>query len=125
MSAFASGQVVEEIIARVNNQIVTRSEFARSKDQLRDEVKSQDPANADKLYSEREKDVLRDLIDQQLLLEKAKDLSLSADTDVIKRLDQMRKDMKLDSMEALEKEAEKQGSSLRKSLVRRLADTCP
>lgn len=111
MPVFASGQVVEEIIARVNNQIITRSEFARSKDQLRDEVKTQDPANADKVYAEREKDVLRDLIDQQLLLEKAKDLGLSADTDVIKRLDQMRKDMKLDSMEALEKEAEKQGVS--------------
>lgn len=111
MPAFAHGQVVEEIIARVNNQIITRSEFARSKDQLRDEVKTQDPANADKLYADREKDVLRDLIDQQLLIEKAKDLGLSADTDVIKRLDQMRKDMKLDSMEALEKEAEKQGVS--------------
>ena len=108
---FAAGQVVEEIIARVDNQIITRSEFARSKDQLRDEVKTQDPTNADKLYTEREKDILRDLIDQQLLLEKAKELSLSADTDVVKKLDQMRKDMKLDSMEALEKEAEKQGIS--------------
>src|SRR5215475_4016596 len=111
MPALAAGQVVEEIIARVNNQIITRSELARSKDQLRDEVKQQDPANADKVYAEREKDVLRDLIDQQLLLEKAKDLGLSGDTDLIKQLDQMRKDMKLDSMEALEKEAEKQGIS--------------
>lgn len=111
MPVFANGQVVEEIIARVNNQIITRSELARSKDQLRDEVKSQDPTNSDKLFAEREKDVLRDLIDQQLLLEKAKDLNLSADTDVIKRLDQMRKEMKLDSMEALQKEAEKQGVS--------------
>ena len=111
MPALASGQVVEEIIARVDNQIITRSELARSKDQLRDEVKTQDPTNADKVYTEREKDVLRDLIDQQLLLEKAKELSLSADTDVVKKLDQMRKDMKLDSMEALEKEAEKQGIS--------------
>lgn len=109
--AFATGQVVEEIIARVNNQIITKSEFARSKDQLRDEVKQQDPNNADKVYAEREKDVLRDLIDQQLLLEKGKDLGISADTDLIKQLDQMRKDMKLDSMEALEKEAEKQGIS--------------
>ena len=108
MPAFASGQVVEEIIARVNNQIITKSEFARSKDQLRDEVKQQDPNNADKVYADREKDVLRDLIDQQLLLEKGKDLGISADTDLIKQLDQMRKDMKLDSMEALEKEAEKQ-----------------
>src|SRR5579864_5512464 len=111
MPALAAGQVVEEIIARVDNQIITRSEFARSKDQLRDEVKTQDPTNADKLYTEREKDILRDLIDQQLLLEKAKELNLSADTDVVKKLDQMRKDMKLDSMEALEKEAEKQGIS--------------
>jgi peptidyl-prolyl cis-trans isomerase SurA len=109
--AFAAGQVVEEIVARVNNQIITKSEFARSKDQLRDEVKQQDPNNADKVYADREKDVLRDLIDQQLLLEKGKDLGISADTDLIKQLDQMRKDMKLDSMEALEKEAEKQGIS--------------
>lgn len=107
----AAGQVVEEIIARVNNQIITRSEFARSKDQLRDEVKAKDPANADKEYADREKDVLRDLIDQQLLLEKGKDLGFTGDTELIKQLDSMRKDMKLDSMEALEKEAEKQGIS--------------
>jgi peptidyl-prolyl cis-trans isomerase SurA len=110
-AVFANGQVVEEIIARVNNQIVTRSEFARSKDQLRDEVRQQDPANADKDYAEREKDVLRDLIDQQLLLEKGKDLGYTGDTELIKRLDQMRKDMKLDSLEDLEKEATKQGIS--------------
>lgn len=107
----ASAQTVEEIICRVNNQIITRSEFARSKDQLRDEVKQQSPNNADAAYADREKDVLRDLIDQQLLLDKAKDLGISGDTDLIKQLDQMRKDMKLDSMEALEKEAEKQGIS--------------
>jgi peptidyl-prolyl cis-trans isomerase SurA len=109
---FAAGQsVVEEIIARVNNQIITLSEFQRSKDQLRDDVKQQDPANADKLYAEREKDVLRDLIDQQLLLEKGKDLGITGDTDLIKRLDQMRKDMKLDTMEDLEKAATAQGIS--------------
>ena len=111
LSTFAAAQVVEEIIARVNNQIVTRSEFLRSKDQLRDEVKQQDPANADKLYAEREKDILRDLIDQQLLLEKGKDLGITGDTDLIKRLDQMRKDMKLESMEDLEKAATAQGIS--------------
>ncbi len=107
----APAQVVEEIIARVNNQIITNSEYARSKDQLRDEAKQQDPNNADKLYADKEKDVLRDLIDQQLLLEKGKDLGITGDTDLVKQLDQMRKDMKLDSMEALEKEAEKQGVS--------------
>ena len=108
---FASAQVVEEIVARVNSSIITRSDFLRSKDQLRDDVKQQDPNNADKLFSEREKDILRDLIDQQLLLEKGKDLGITGDTDLVKRLDQMRKDMKLDTMEDLEKAATAQGIS--------------
>jgi peptidyl-prolyl cis-trans isomerase SurA len=103
--------VVEAIVTRVNGQIITRSEFERSKDQLRDDVKQQDAANADKLYADREKDVLRDLVDQQLLLEKGKDLGITGDTDLIKRLDQMRKDMKLGTMEELEKAATAQGIS--------------
>ncbi len=111
LSTLAATQVVEEIITRVNNQIITRSEFLRSKDQLKEEVKQQDAANADKVYGQREKDILRDLIDQQLLLEKGKDLGFTGDTELIKRLDQMRKEMKLESMEDLEKAAAAQGLS--------------
>src|SRR3984893_12176385 len=111
LSTLAATQVVEEIITRVNNQIITRSEFLRSKDQLKEEVKQQDAANADKVYGQREKDILRDLIDQQLLLEKGKDLSITGDTELIKRLDQMRKEMKLEAMEDLEKAAAAQGLS--------------
>ena len=111
LPVLAAGQVVEEIVTRVNSQIITRSEFQRSRDQLRDDVKQQDPTNADKVYSEREKDVLRDLVDQQLLLEKGKDLGITGDTELIKRLDQMRKDMKLETMEELEKAATAQGIS--------------
>ena len=111
LPVFAAAQVVEEIVARVNDQIITLSEYQRSKDQLRDEAKQQDAANADKLYADREKDVLRDLIDQQLLLYKGKDLDITGDTDLIKQLDQMRKDMKLDTMEELEKAATAQGIS--------------
>jgi len=109
--ALSADTVVEEIIARINNQIVTRTEYLRSKDQLKQEAQQQDPANADKIVAERDKDVLRDLIDQQLLLDKGKDLGITADTEVIKRLDEMRKDMKLESMEDLEKAAQGQGIS--------------
>jgi peptidyl-prolyl cis-trans isomerase SurA len=107
----ADDTVIEEIIARVNNQIITHSEFLHGKEELRKEAQQQDPANADKFVADRDKDVLRDLIDQQLLLEKGKDLGLTADTEVIKRLDEMRKDMKLGSMEELEKAAQSQGIS--------------
>jgi len=64
--------IVEEIIARINNQIVTRAEYLRSKETLKQEAQQQDPSNAEKIIAERDKDVLRDLIDQQLLLEKGK-----------------------------------------------------
>jgi peptidyl-prolyl cis-trans isomerase SurA len=111
LPALAGAQVVEEIITRVNNQIITRSEYQRSKDQLKDEVKQQNPPDPDKVLADREKDVLRDLIDQQLLLEKGKDLSINGDTDLIKALDEMRKEMKLETLEDLEKEATKQGIS--------------
>ncbi|MGA8154372.1 MAG: peptidylprolyl isomerase [Terriglobales bacterium] len=109
--AFAAETVVEQIVARVNNQIVTSSEFRRSEEELKKEAQQQDPVNADKVIAEREKDVLRDLIDQQLLLQKGKDLGITADTELIKKLDQMRKDMNLDSMEDLEKAAQAQGIS--------------
>ena len=109
--ALFADTVIEEIIARINNQIVTRTEYLRSKEQLKQEAQQQDPANADKIVAEKDKDILRDLIDQQLLLEKGKDLGITADTEVIKRLDEMRKEMKLESMEDLEKAAVGQGIS--------------
>ena len=103
--------VVEEIITRVNNEIITRSEYVRSRDQLKQEVQQQDPTNADKVFAEKQRDVLRDLIDQQLLLQKGKDLGITGDTELIKRLDEMRKQMNLGTMEELEKAAEAQGAS--------------
>ena len=103
--------VVEEIIARVNNSIITRSDFERSKTQLKDEAKQQDPNAPEKEYADKEKDVLRDLIDQQLLIDKGKDLGLTADTELIKKLDEMRKQMNLESLDDLEKAAQAQGVS--------------
>jgi len=104
--------VVEEIIARINNEIITRTEFAHARDQLKQDVQQQAPAqDADKIYSEKQRDILRDLIDQQLLLQKGKDLGITGDTELIKRLDEMRKQMNLATMEDLEKAAESQGVS--------------
>jgi peptidyl-prolyl cis-trans isomerase SurA len=108
---FAADTVVEEIIARINDQIITRSELQRSREQLITEMRQQFGQQADARASEREKDMLRDLIDQQLLLEKGKDLGITGDTELVKRLDEMRKQMSLSSMEDLEKAAQQQGVS--------------
>ncbi len=110
-SVLSADTVVEEIIARVNNQIITRSDYVREQQQLKEEAQQQDPAHADKIVSESQKDVLRGLVDRQLLLEKGKDMGITADADLTKKLDEMRKQMKLESMEDLEKAAQAQGIS--------------
>jgi peptidyl-prolyl cis-trans isomerase SurA len=111
LPATAQTQVVEEIVARINDQIITRSEFERSKVQLKQELDQQFGAQGAARYAEREKDILRDLIDQRLLVQRAKDNGIAVENDVIKRLDEMRKSMNLESMEDLEREAQKQGIS--------------
>ena len=109
--SLAADTVVEEIVARVNSQIITRSAYQHEQQQLKDEAQQQDPARADKIAAEGAKDVLRGLIDRELLLQRGKDLDITADTELIKKLDEMRKQMKLDSMDDLEKAAEAQGIS--------------
>lgn len=103
--------VVEEIVARVNNSIITRTQYQREEKQLNDEAQQQDPAHASDIIAKGKRDVLRGLIDRQLLLEKGKELGVTADTEVVKRLDEIRKQMKLDSLDDLEKAAQAQGLS--------------
>jgi peptidyl-prolyl cis-trans isomerase SurA len=55
------------------------------------------------MVESKEKDLLRDLIDQSLLTQRAKDDGINVDADVIKRLDAIRLQNKLPDMDALEK----------------------
>ncbi|MDP9262850.1 MAG: peptidylprolyl isomerase [Acidobacteriota bacterium] len=103
--------VVEEIVARINGEIITRSEFQQSRETVLNELKQKYGTQAEQMFAGQEKDVLRDLIDQRLLVQRGKDLGINPDTEVIKRLDEMRKQMNLASLEDLEKQAEQQGVS--------------
>ena len=102
--------VVEEIIVRVNNSIISLSDLKRSQDQLKAESEKMDPSVPAENRPQ-EKDLLRDLIDSRLLSQKADELGISADTDVVKRLDELRKQMHAETMEDLEKAAQAQGVS--------------
>jgi len=111
----SKGVIVEEIIARVNDSIITLSDFQKADVSLREEI-SHDcqncaPDKLDAMYRDRQKDLLRDLIDQQLLVQRGKDEGISVETDLIKRLDDVRKDNKLASLEDLEKAVEGEGLS--------------
>lgn len=103
--------VVDEIVARINNSIITRSDLDRGKQQTEDDLKQRYPSDWQSKWQERQKDVLRDLIDQQLLVDKGKDLGITGDTELIKRLNELRQQMGLQTMEDLEKAAHEQGVS--------------
>ena len=104
-----NGTVVEDVVVRVNDQIITRSEVERSEAQLLQEAQ-QGGASADELAAHQH-DLLRDMIDNELLLSKGKELGINCDADVVRQLDEIRKQNHLDSMEALEKAASQQGVS--------------
>ncbi|HTV65102.1 MAG TPA: peptidylprolyl isomerase [Bryocella sp.] len=109
--AASSDTVVEEIVARVNNSIITRADMRKARQELYAEAQQQTTPGAEQQAKENEPNLLRDLIDQQLLLSKAQELGITADTDLVKKLDDLRKQMHADSMEDLEKAAEAQGVS--------------
>jgi len=104
-----NGKVIEDIVARVNDQIITQSDYNRAAEQLDGEAKQQ--AIPARELQQKQADLLRDLIDKQLLLSKGKELGITGETELIKRLDGIRKQNHLDSLEDLEKAAQQQGVS--------------
>jgi peptidyl-prolyl cis-trans isomerase SurA len=109
-----SGRTVEEIIARVNNEIITRSEYDKARQTAEEDAKSEcqnrcTPEQLQAAVEDRRKNTLRDLVDQSLLVQRAKDMGVSVEPELIKRLDAIRIENKLASMEELEKAVSSQG----------------
>ncbi|MFY9855204.1 MAG: peptidylprolyl isomerase [Terracidiphilus sp.] len=103
------GTTVEEIVARVNDQIITRSDYDRAMTELDSEARQKGASMQE--ISAAHKDLLRNLIDQQLWLSKGKELSITGETELVNRLNEIRKQYNLETMEDLEKAAKEQGVS--------------
>src|SRR5437763_4517636 len=103
------GSVVEDIIARVNDQIITRSDYDRALKEL--DAEGRQRGLGMQQISEEHKDLLRNLIDQQLWLSKGKELGVTGETELVNRLNEIRKQYNLSTMEDLEKAAQEQGVS--------------
>jgi peptidyl-prolyl cis-trans isomerase SurA len=106
-------RVVEEIVARVNNEIVTLTDVQREKtnapDDARQDCQACTPAELDAAIKDKEQNVLRDLIDQSLLVQKGKDLNINVEPDVIKQMDRIRQQNKLKDMDEFEDALRKAG----------------
>jgi peptidyl-prolyl cis-trans isomerase SurA len=124
-----NSKTVEEIIARVNNEIITRSELDKAKQTAVEEIQEDckgkcTPEEQQTRIEADQKNALKQLIDQSLLVQRGKDMGLNVETDVIKRLDSVRIQNNLTSMEDLEKAVTSHGinwedfkDNIRKSIL--------
>ena len=109
---FQGTKSIESIIAWVNNDIILKSEYDKRLAEIRQEL-SADPklkgAQLEEAVKGQSRGALGQMINESLLMQKAKEMGLSADLEVIKAMEKMRQDRKLPSREALEKEIVAQG----------------
>jgi len=97
-------KLVEQIVAKVNNEIITQGEVARSRRQLEAELKRQalSGAKLEQTLKEAEKDFLRERIDQLLLVQKARDLNVNVDSEVSKYLAELQLQFKISDPDKLQ-----------------------
>lgn len=80
--------LMEEIICKVNGDIVTRGEMLHDKKMMESELRSQGLSGAalNDALNDSSKNILREKIDQLLLVQKAKELDLKVDAELTKQL---------------------------------------
>jgi peptidyl-prolyl cis-trans isomerase SurA len=85
---------VEEIVAKCNGDIITRTDLSRARQQLITELRENGTAGntLEQALADRDKNILRDRIDQLLLVQKGKDLNVNVDSELSKRMAQIQQD---------------------------------
>ncbi len=97
IAAAADVHIVEEIVAKVNSDIITRGELSHTRQEILDELRQQGLSGAklEQAANQKAADSLRDHIDQLLLVQKAKDLNINVDSEITKRLAEMQVQSKI------------------------------
>ena len=85
-AADAKVEILDEIIAKINGAVITRTEVARTRQTAIAELERRKVSKADieKMVKEREPNILRDRIDHLLLTQKGDQLDINVDQEVSK-----------------------------------------
>jgi parvulin-like peptidyl-prolyl isomerase len=96
-AAATDSAVVEEIVAKCNGDIITRGDLDRARRELIEELRSSGLSGVEleQQLTEREKNLLRDRVDQLLLAQKAKDLNINVDSEVSKQMASIQSNAKI------------------------------
>jgi len=89
--------VVEEIIAKVNGDIITKGDVAKAESDAAAEAKKQglQGPQLEQALKQHNDDILRDKIDQLLLIQRGKDLNINVDTELSKYMAELQKQSKI------------------------------
>lgn len=113
-TAFAQegeAKLVDEVIARVNAAMIMKSDYDRSQRDVLEELKQAGlkPEELEKKFGEAKASILDSLIDQQLLIQRAKDLSVDVEAQINQQLLRIMKENNLSSIEELEQKMREVG----------------
>jgi len=88
MGLAADVHVVEEIVAKVNGDIITRGDLETAHRETAAALQQQGATGQalEKALKDQERDTLRDEIDRLLLVQHGKDLNINVDSDITKRM---------------------------------------
>ena len=106
-------RVVDEVVAQVNDGVITLSRIKRESKSIVDSYvqEGKTPAEAQKLVDEKQGELIANLINEELLIQKAKESGLESDIEATlnQRFVEIMKQYNLKTIEALYAEMEKTG----------------
>lgn len=109
-------RILDEIVAKVNSEIITLTDLNKSVKQLRIALEQEVPdAQAREQQFERQKKVLlKNLIQNKVMMQKAEELGITSDIDleVSAYLEEMRKEAGIPTLDVLDEYFRQRGSSL-------------
>lgn len=105
--------LVDEIVAVVNNDVILKSEIDDQLTSLESLLsESYEGAELVRALEEGQANMLRDMIDQSLLVQKAEEYGIEANLEVVRTMEQLRQDYGFDTLEDLEEAIVAQGDSV-------------
>jgi peptidyl-prolyl cis-trans isomerase SurA len=106
--------VVEEIVARVGNEIITKSDLEREQQRLYGELSRRyQGQELEDQYAQQKKMLLEFIINQKLLEQRAAELHLNVDDDVNAALKRLREESNIPNDAALEEALKQEGSTIK------------
>ncbi|HZF37561.1 MAG TPA: SurA N-terminal domain-containing protein, partial [Blastocatellia bacterium] len=102
---------IDEVIVRINAGVIMRSAFETQQRELLEELKKRglNPEELEKQFNEWKPRILDDLINSQLLAQRAKDLSINVDAQVSQQILRLMKENNCDGDKCLEQKMREAG----------------